>query len=212
MLTAFKNDGVFESNTTLLGAEEEFRTAIIPNCPTSLGRLNLVTVPRETLQIVEFKISRSTGSADKIRESSPQILLYTRLDQPPARAVGATTIRLEWVMLTKTKQPIVETYSIRPIRGKLPGPLPHRENVNSWPEHRAPIPWFWHRPPFRPYRIHGAKRPASRSGRSFPTVLSRGARAVRVWRPPGLRWRSVLHGEPTRSSCAGYNPQNRTPD
>ena len=114
MLTAFRGTEVSKLDGTLLGVEEEFRAAIIPGCPDLLGRLDLVKLTKRELRIVDFKTSRAVWSADKVTESTPQMLLYAELLQPLARAVGATTIRLEWVVLTKTKEPKIEAYSIAP--------------------------------------------------------------------------------------------------
>jgi putative RecB family exonuclease len=113
MLEAFRDAAVSNLDGTLLGVEEEFRAAIIPGCPDVLGRLDLVILTSQVLRIVDFKTSRSAWSADKIAESTPQMLLYAELVRPVARAVGATSVRLEWIVLTKTKQPTIETYSIR---------------------------------------------------------------------------------------------------
>jgi putative RecB family exonuclease len=114
MVAAFCDAPGSKLDGTLLGIEEEFRGLVIPGCPDLLGRLDLVILTSQVLRIIDFKTSRSTWSTDKVTESTPQMLLYAGLVQPLAHAVGATAVRLEWIVLTKTKQPAVETYSITP--------------------------------------------------------------------------------------------------
>jgi RecB family exonuclease len=114
MLAAFRASEVSELDTTILAVEDEFRAPVIPGCPDLLGRVDLVSCDRNALQITDFKTSRSKWNAAKVQESAPQMLLYAELLRPLAAGLGVRELRLEWVVITKTKEPSVEIHSLTP--------------------------------------------------------------------------------------------------
>ena len=114
MLSAFQASEVSKLDTRIVAIEETFRGPVIPDCPDLLGRVDLITVDDAAVRIRDFKTSRSTWNADKVRQAAPQQLLYTELVQPLADAFGDRPIRVEWVVLTKTKQPKVERHELTP--------------------------------------------------------------------------------------------------
>ncbi len=114
MLTAFCESKVFNLNTSILGIEEELRESTIPGCPDLLGRIDLITVDDEYLKITDFKTSRSRWTQAKVAESTPQLSLYADLAKSLATGFNNRPIRLEWIVLTKTKSPVVEVHSIVP--------------------------------------------------------------------------------------------------
>lgn len=116
MLTAFQNHDLSKLDTSvspLIGVEETLRGAIIPGVPDILGRIDLLVETPDTLQIVDFKTSRSSWSSTKVNEAAPQQLLYSKLVQPIADSLGKP-IEIAWVVLTKTKQPKVEVHRLVP--------------------------------------------------------------------------------------------------
>jgi RecB family exonuclease len=114
MLTAFCNSPFAELDGTILGVEEEFRAPVIPGCPDVLGRVDLVVLEHDALRIVDFKTARARWNEANIRDSTPQMLLYTELVRPLAEELGVRDVRLEWIVITKTKQPVVESHSLAP--------------------------------------------------------------------------------------------------
>jgi RecB family exonuclease len=114
MLAAFQDHEVSKMDTQLLAVEEEFRAPIIPDCPDLLGRLDLVHSDRSALRIVDFKTSRGRWNESKVQEAAPQMLLYAELVRPMADALGLSDVQLEWVVITKTRQPVVEMHALTP--------------------------------------------------------------------------------------------------
>ncbi len=116
MLAAFQASEVSKMDTQLVAIEEEFRAPVIPGCPDLLGRVDLVSCERNALRIVDFKTSRSKWNETKVQESAPQMLLYSELLRPLAAGLGVRDVRLEWIVITKTKTPAIETHAITPER------------------------------------------------------------------------------------------------
>jgi len=119
MLQAFVESPTARIDGTILGIEEELRAPIIPGCPDVLGRLDLLVLTENHLRVIDFKTSKSKWTAAKVEESTPPMLLYTKLVRPIAEAYGDLPIRLEWVVLTKTKSPSVEVHTIDPDARQL---------------------------------------------------------------------------------------------
>ena len=113
ILKAFQNSAPLQTETTLLAVEEELRGPVITDCPDLLGRLDLITLEPDTLTVTDFKTSRSTWNNGKVQEAAPQQLLYAELVKPLAQSFDRP-IRLQWIVLTKTKQPSVEVHTLTP--------------------------------------------------------------------------------------------------
>ncbi len=114
MLTAFRASEVSKLDTRIVAIEETFRESVIPDCPDLLGRVDLITVDDDAVRICDFKTSRSSWNAENVRQAAPQQLLYAELVRPLAEAFGDRPIRVEWIVLTKTKQPKVERHELTP--------------------------------------------------------------------------------------------------
>ena len=116
MLAAFQASEVSKSDSTaeLLGIEEEIRAPIVPGCPDLLGRIDLITLHDDAVRIVDFKTSRSRWNTAKVEEAAPQMLLYAELARPLAQELGVEEVRLEWIVITKAKQPAVEIHTLTP--------------------------------------------------------------------------------------------------
>jgi len=116
MLTAFKDSTLskLDSQTRLLGVEEAFRGPLVEGCPDLLGRLDLITLDSDLLTIIDFKTSRSAWNEGKVQESAPQQLLYSELVKPLAKALENRPVRIEWVVITKAKKPVVEKHTLIP--------------------------------------------------------------------------------------------------
>jgi RecB family exonuclease len=96
----------------ILGVEEELRGRILPELPDLLARMDLLVQTEDALVIRDFKTARSRWNDAKVQEYAPQLLLYGELATPLAEELGAVPIRLEFVVLTKTKQPTVEIHPV----------------------------------------------------------------------------------------------------
>ena len=114
MLTAFHESPHAQPGGTILAIEEEFRAPVIPDCPDLFGRIDLVTVERGVLRITDYKTARSRWSRANIQESAPQLLLYAELLRPLADELGINELQLEWVVLTKSSKPVVESHTLTP--------------------------------------------------------------------------------------------------
>jgi len=108
-LTAFQQNDVARPAGRLLGVEEELRGPVVPGCPDLLGRVDLIVDTDEALVISDWKTARSRWSADQAEGASEQLLLYAELarDLAPGKPV-----RLEFVILTKTKDVAVDRHAL----------------------------------------------------------------------------------------------------
>jgi RecB family exonuclease len=113
MLEAFLASSACKPDGQLIGVEEELRGTIIDGVPDILGRIDLVVLTNKSLRIIDFKTSRSSWSASKITEAAPQQLLYSQLAKPIAEAFDVP-IEIEWIVLTKAKQPKIERHKLTP--------------------------------------------------------------------------------------------------
>lgn len=114
MLEAFQASAVANPDGELVGIEEELRAPVVIDCPDILGRIDLVKLTTGRLHVVDFKTSRSRWGEAKLQESLPQMLLYAELVQPLAEALGVQELCLDWIVITKTKQPTVEVHTRTP--------------------------------------------------------------------------------------------------
>lgn len=114
MLSAFQSSELSNPDGTLIGVEEELRAPIIDGCPELVGRIDLIVLSGDTLRVIDFKTSRARWSDTKVEEASPQLLLYLDLVWPIVEATEASQLQLEWLVLTKTKEPAVEVHRASP--------------------------------------------------------------------------------------------------
>lgn len=120
MLAAFLGSDGSKMDTTIIGVEQTTQLPIVSDCPDILGRLDLVHCAHSALRITDFKTSRSRWNQASLQEAAPQMLLYAQLAEPIAEELGCDRIEIEWIVLTKTRQPVVERYT----------PAPHAAQIN----------------------------------------------------------------------------------
>jgi putative RecB family exonuclease len=93
----------------ILGVEEELRDSIIDGCPDLLARLDLIVETDEAVVITDFKTSRSRWNQQQAEQAGEQLLLYSELVK---ELVPGKPLQLEFLVITKTKQPNLERYSV----------------------------------------------------------------------------------------------------
>lgn len=111
----FKKSELAQPEGRILGIEEELRGQLVPGCPDLLARVDLILEADEEVVVTDFKTSRSRWSQGNLDASSGQLLLYHELARPLA---GNKPLRLEFLVVTKTKQPAIErhTVEVSPLR------------------------------------------------------------------------------------------------
>jgi len=116
MLRAFQASDLSQPGGTILGIEEELREPLVPGCPDLLARIDLLIDTGSELVIRDFKTARSRWSQNQAAESAGQLLLYSELVQ---KLDPEKTVRLEFAVLTKTKEPAVDLYVVRADRQRV---------------------------------------------------------------------------------------------
>jgi putative RecB family exonuclease len=157
VLKAFRQSELASPPGTIVGIEEELRGAIIPGVPDLLAYIDLLVETDDALVVTDFKTARSRWSAEQAEDNGEQLLLYGEL---AARLAPAKNLRVEFAVISKTKQPVAERHPVqinpqRIVRAKrmveriwqaiqgghfypAPSPLncpgcPFRESCQSWP-------------------------------------------------------------------------------
>jgi putative RecB family exonuclease len=109
MLQGFQKSDLARPAGTIVGVEEELIGDLIPGCPSLLARLDLVVETKDEIVVRDFKTSRSRWSIGQAEVSATQLLLYQQL----AQSFGeGKRVRLQFAVLTKTKQPVVEIHAV----------------------------------------------------------------------------------------------------
>jgi putative RecB family exonuclease len=107
MLTAFLNSPAASVQGRVLGVEEEIRGMLVGGVPDLYGRVDLLTEDDDTLTITDVKTSRSRWSAEQVEDSGEQLLLYSHL---ASEISPGKKIATRFLVLTKTKEPVVEEH------------------------------------------------------------------------------------------------------
>jgi len=107
MLTAFLNSPAASVVGRVLGVEEEVRGELMPGVPDLYGRVDLLTEDSESLVITDIKTSRGKWSAEQVEDSGEQLLLYAHL---ASEISPGKKIATRFLVLTKTKEPVVEEH------------------------------------------------------------------------------------------------------
>lgn len=157
MLEAFRCSPVAQPVGHVIGVEEELRGAIIPGVPDLLGRIDLLIETEDACVITDFKTSRNRWSRDQAEDSAEQLLLYSELVK---HWVPGKRVVLRFVVLPKTKQPVVDVYDLpverrrveriksivasvwRSIEAGLFYPTPSPLNCHSCPFRRPCRDWM----------------------------------------------------------------------
>jgi CRISPR/Cas system-associated exonuclease Cas4 (RecB family) len=74
-----------------------------------LGRIDLLVETDEAITVVDFKTSRGKWSASQGEDAGEQLLAYSELF---GNSFSGKSIRLEFLVLTKTKTPSIERMSV----------------------------------------------------------------------------------------------------
>ena len=109
MLAAFQESEIATPAGTIIGIEEELTGELVPGVPDLLARVDLLVDAGDSLVITDLKTARSRWSAEQVRESGGQLLLYHELAQPMAEG---RPIRLQFAVATKLKNPDVQMYEV----------------------------------------------------------------------------------------------------
>ncbi len=109
MLSAFQMSSVAEPAGCVIGVEEELRGQIVSGCPDLLGRVDLLVESDDAVTITDLKTSRSRWTADQVNDQAEQLLLYSELVR---RLVPGKALRLQFAVITKTKEPTVELHEV----------------------------------------------------------------------------------------------------
>ncbi len=109
MLAAFQGSAIAQPNGNIIGVEEELRGSVVSGCPDLLGRVDLLLESPEAVTIVDLKTSRSRWSAEQGDDQAEQLLLYSELVR---RIVPGKSLRLQFAVITKTKEPSVELHEV----------------------------------------------------------------------------------------------------
>lgn len=109
MLAAFAQSDLAKPNGRILAIEESLRGDLVPGLPELLGKVDLIVETSTELLVRDWKTSRAKYTQDQVDESAAQLLLYGELarDFAPGKQ-----IRLQFGVLTKTKEVNVDVHSI----------------------------------------------------------------------------------------------------
>jgi putative RecB family exonuclease len=107
MLTAFLNSPAASVSGRVLGVEEEIRGMLVEGVPDLYGRVDLLTEDSDSLLITDIKTSRGKWSAEQVEDSGEQLLLYSHL---ASEIAPGKKIATRFLVLTKTKEPVVEEH------------------------------------------------------------------------------------------------------
>lgn len=111
MLQAFINHPAARPPGTVIAIEEQLRSTLIADAPDILGRIDLGLDTENAVVITDFKTARSRWSEAQRIDAELQAVVYSELARPVA---GDKPIRVEFLVLTKTKVPAIETVTFEP--------------------------------------------------------------------------------------------------
>jgi putative RecB family exonuclease len=117
MLTAFLNSPAASVSGRVVGVEEEIRGMLVEGVPDLYGRADLLTEDADRLVVTDIKTSRGKWSAEQVEDSGEQLLLYSRL---ASEISPRKKIATRFLVLTKTKEPVVEEHvrEVEPVAVK----------------------------------------------------------------------------------------------
>jgi putative RecB family exonuclease len=107
MLTAFLASEYAGVNGRVLGVEEEIRGMLVEGVPDVYGRVDLLTEDADTLTITDIKTSRGKWSPEQVEDSGEQLVLYSHL---ASEIAPGKKIATRFLVVTKTKEPVIEEY------------------------------------------------------------------------------------------------------
>jgi putative RecB family exonuclease len=107
MLTAFLASPMAGVQGRVLGVEEEIRGGLVEGVPDLYGRVDLMTEDEDVLTITDIKTSRGKWNPEQVEDSGEQLLLYSKL---ASEISPGKKIATRFLVLTKTKEPVVEEH------------------------------------------------------------------------------------------------------
>ena len=107
MLTAFLSSPAASVQGRVLGVEEEIRGMLVEGVPDLYGRVDLLTEDSDSLVVTDIKTSRGKWSQEQVEDSGEQLLLYSHL---ASEISPGKKIATRFLVLTKTKEPVVEEH------------------------------------------------------------------------------------------------------
>jgi putative RecB family exonuclease len=107
MLMAFLNSPAASVQGRVLGVEEEIRGMLVEGVPDLYGRVDLLTEDSDSLVVTDIKTSRGKWSQEQVEDSGEQLLLYSHL---ASEIAPGTKIATRCLVLTKTKEPVIEEH------------------------------------------------------------------------------------------------------
>jgi putative RecB family exonuclease len=91
----------------VLGVEEEIRGGLIEGVPDLYGRVDLMTEDEDSLVITDIKTSRGKWNPEQVEDSGEQLVLYSHL---ASEIAPGKKIATRFLVVTKTKEPVIEEY------------------------------------------------------------------------------------------------------
>jgi len=107
MLAAFLSSPAASVQGRVLGVEEEIRGMLVEGVPDLYGRVDLLTEDSDSLVVTDIKTSRGKWSQEQVEDSGEQLLLYSHL---ASEITPGKKIATRFLVLTKTKEPVVEEH------------------------------------------------------------------------------------------------------
>jgi CRISPR/Cas system-associated exonuclease Cas4 (RecB family) len=109
MLAVFQASDAAHPAGSIVGIEEELRGPIADGMPDLLARVDLLVDIGSCLRLTDFKTARARWSREQAEEeAAEQLLLYHAL----ASRLSDLPVELEFVVLTKTKEPTAEKFAV----------------------------------------------------------------------------------------------------
>jgi len=117
MLTTFLASPAAGVQGRVLGVEEEIRGMLVEGVPDLYGRIDLLTEDSDSLVVTDIKTSRGKWSQEQVEDSGEQLLLYSHL---ASEISPGKKIATRFLVLTKTKEPVVEEHvrEVEPVAVK----------------------------------------------------------------------------------------------
>ena len=116
MLHTFLASDLANPPGRIIGVEEELRGELSPALPDLLGRIDLLLETDDAVVIQDFKTSRSAWNDEQAEDQSDQLLLYADLVR---RLMPGKQLRLQFAVITKTREPKVQLLEARFDESKL---------------------------------------------------------------------------------------------
>ena len=104
MIATFIASDVAHPVGQVVGIEEELRASLLVDGPDVLGRLDLVIETPQQFIVIDFKTAKSKWSDAQRQDAELQAIVYKELVE---RMAGDKPVRVEFIVLTKTKTPSV---------------------------------------------------------------------------------------------------------